>query len=194
MKLTFKDCKWTTDAAGFWLCLNVKEQTKARALCDGIKQEDNTYQADIDRYRPKRSLDANAYFWVLCGKLAAILRITTTEIYQWCIREIGDNFFILPIISEGVDEWRRIWAGHGTGWIVEDLGECKHTLGYRNIKSYYGSSVYNSAQMSRLIDIVVEACKEQGIETATPDEIALMKARWADAQQKDESLDDSPQG
>ena len=43
---------------------------------------------------------------------------------------------------------------------------------------YYGSSCYYTKQMSRLIDLVVEDCKEQGIDTATPEEIALLKEEW----------------
>ena len=32
--------------------------------------------------------------------------------------------------------------------------------------------------MSRLLDSVIEDCKEQGIQTLTPNEIARMKATW----------------
>lgn len=144
--------------------------------------QDTDVDVEIKRHREKRSLDANAYFWVLAGKLAAVLRLTTTEIYRWCVREIGDNFTIVPIRDDAVESWKRIWAGHGEGWVADDLGECRNIPGYHYMKSYYGSSMYDSAQMSRLIDLVVEACKEQNIETATPDELELMKARWADAQ------------
>ena len=44
---------------------------------------------------------------------------------------------------------------------------------------YYGSSTYDSAQMSRLIDLVVQECQAQGIETKTPEELALLKEDWA---------------
>ena len=37
-------------------------------------------------------------------------------------------------------------------------------------------------QMSRLIDNVVQDCQAVGIETKTPDELALLKSRWSDAQ------------
>ena len=36
--------------------------------------------------------------------------------------------------------------------------------------------------MSRLIDNVVQDCQAVGIETKTPDELALLKSRWSDAQ------------
>lgn len=44
--------------------------------------------------------------------------------------------------------------------------------------NYYGSSVYDKAQMARLIDIVVDECKEQGIETMTPEELARLTEEW----------------
>ena len=48
-----------------------------------------------------------------------------------------------------------------------------------NVVLYYGSSTYDSAQMSRLIDLVVQECQAQGIETKTPEELALLKEDWA---------------
>ena len=46
------------------------------------------------------------------------------------------------------------------------------------VRAYYGSSQYNTKQMSRLIDMVVEGAKELGIETLTPEELARIKEEW----------------
>ena len=35
----------------------------------------------IDKYREKRSLDANSYLWVLIGQIANVLRISKDECY-----------------------------------------------------------------------------------------------------------------
>ena len=43
------------------------------------------------------------------------------------------------------------------------------------------------AKMARLIDNIVQGCKAVGIETATPEEIDIMKARWDDAQENKSS-------
>ena len=37
---------------------------------------------EIKRYRRKRSLDANAYYWVLCTKLAKVLQVSNQEIHN----------------------------------------------------------------------------------------------------------------
>ena len=45
-----------------------------------------------------------------------------------------------------------------------------------------GSSQYDSAEMAKFIDHIVQEAKELGIETLTPDELARMNAEWgADA-------------
>ena len=151
----------------------------ARALVQEIAPN-KLYEAEIKRRRQKRSLDANAYFWLLCGKLAAVTGISKNEIYRQYIREIGDNFEIIPVRSDAAGQWKKIWDSRGDGWLCISLGTSK-LAGYINLCCYYGSSTYDTVQMSRMIDMIVQDCKDQGIETAPPDEIARMKARWADA-------------
>lgn len=70
------------------------------------------------------------------------------------------------------------WASRGIGWLVDDLGPCRRTAGYRNLQCWHGSSVYTTDEMSRLIDRIVEECKQQGIETLTPRELGEMKNAW----------------
>lgn len=135
------------------------------------------YDLKIEQKKKKRSLNANAYFFELCGQLAAKLGITTDEVYQQSIRECG-VFEIVPIKDEAIKTWIDNWNSRGTGWICEDLGDCKNTKGYHNIKCYYGSSTYDSKQMSRIIDQIVTECKEQGIETITPAEQQRLLKEW----------------
>lgn len=159
---------------GVWLCLRVKDTTLARQFvraCKGI------YTAVLKKYVNPRSRDANAYAWVLLGKLAAVTRIPKNEIYRNLITEIGDNFDILPIRNDAVEAFKERW-GHGRiGWVVEEIGPSK-LKGYTNVCAYYGSSVYDSRQMSRLIDLIVQECKEQDIETKTDRELSLLKEEW----------------
>ncbi len=48
-----------------------------------------------------------------------------------------------------------------------------------NVVLYYGSSTYDTKQMSSLIDQLIFDAKELGIETATPQELARYKEEWA---------------
>ena len=175
MKIQFDKAKWNQDSEGFWLTLHVNSPAQAKQFVSTM--EEKTYDADLKIHRNKRSLDANAYFWVLCGKLSAKIGLPPEEIYREYIRDIGDNYQIVPIRNDAVDQWIKAWRAHGIGWICDNLGPSKID-GYTNIICYYGSSVYDTAQMSRLINLLVEDCKAQGIETKTPDEIQRMVSLW----------------
>lgn len=157
--------------------------SKIKARKFAGEQEQKSYVAELKRYRQKRSLDANAYYFVLLGKLSEVLRIPTTELYREHIKEIGGNFEIMPIREEAVDKFTEIWRSNGLGWVVDDLGKSKLD-GYRNIKAYYGSSTYSTDQMSRLINMAVDDCREQGIEHLPPAEIERMMEQWDDKQNK----------
>lgn len=164
--------RWTMDAAGDWLCIQTGQ---ARKVLDGLKAG-KTYDVDIKEHREKRSLDANAYFWVLVDRLAEKLRIPKSEIYRHYIREIGGNNETVCIPDKGVDKLRREWERNGDGWQTSIMPS--KLPGCTNVVLYYGSSTYDTAQMSHLIDMVVQDCVEQGIETLSPDKLAGMMEEW----------------
>lgn len=128
--------------------------------------------------RKSRSLDANAYCWVLIDKLSEKLRIPKIQVYREAIRDVGGNAFIGPFQDKDIEGVQKFWSKHGLGWITEVVPS--KIPGCQNVIFYYGSSEYNTKQMSRLIDLIIDECKEQGIETLTPDEIARMKASWGE--------------
>ena len=130
----------------------------------------------FEKAKKKRSLDANAYLWVLVGKIAAAVGIPTDEVYRHAIREAG-SYTPLPIRADAVDEFSRIWATHGTGWFVDILDDSK-LPGYKLVRAFHGSSTYDTRQMSRLIDYVVQDAKSLGIETLTDRELSLIKEKW----------------
>lgn len=133
-------------------------------------------QVEIKQYRAKRSLDSNSYLWILCQKIAEVTQSTKEIVYQEFIRRVG-QFEITPIKDEAVDRWVKNWQSNGLGWISETIGESKLD-GYTNVISYYGSSVYDTKEMSILLDEVVSQCRELGIETMTPAEIESLKQSW----------------
>ena len=140
-------------------------------------RKDKEYNVEIKQYRKKRSLDANAYLWTLCDKISQVVPETTKEdVYRDAIHHVG-VFETFPLKDDAVERWIERWQTNGTGWISEVLHKAK-TPGYTIVISYYGSSTYNTKEMSRLIDNVVMTAKECGVETLTPDELEQMKAAW----------------
>ena len=130
---------------------------------------------DVKRYSPRRSLDANAFYWLLCGKLAEKTGVGMAEIYQSHVRNIGGNYEVYCGKTEAVEKLIKAWEKNGLGWIAETTPS--KLEGCTNAILYYGSSTYDSRQMSRLIDQMVQDCKEQGIQTETPAEIMLLNER-----------------
>lgn len=131
---------------------------------------------EVKQHREKRSLDANAYCWVLLGKLSDKMNLPSEEIYRMEIKEIG-VYEVLPIKNEAVDKFKEAWKKNGIGWVCDIIGNSKIN-GYTNIKAYYGSSTYDTKQMAKFIDNIVENCKLQGIETLTPRELERLKKEW----------------
>lgn len=175
MRLEFTGARWSQDDSGFWISLKVENPFEARRFLATKKEK--KYVADIKEYRERRSLDANAYMWVLVGKLSGRLGLPPEEIYRAAIRDVGDNYEVTPIRNDALERWKVIWQSNGLGWLCEEIGPSKHE-GYTNVRNFYGSSAYDKAQMSRLIDNIVQDCKAQGIETLTPDELARLTEEW----------------
>lgn len=176
MRLTFDKARWSQESDGFWLHLKVAESRLAQKFIASMK--DKLYTADLKEKKKHRSPDANAYFWVLAGKLGAKLGISPEEVYRQYIRDVADNYVIQPVREDMLEHWDKLWCDKHLGRITEDMGPCRTIKGYHNVRCFFGSSDYDTAQMSRLIDLIVEDCKRQGIETKTPEELAIMKETW----------------
>lgn len=159
------------------ITLNKGENSAVEQLLQVDKADISNYELTIEKRRKKRSLDANALFWKMVGLLADKLGVKNTEIYREYIRETS-AFEIIPVKEDKIEHWEKVWCSRGIGWICEDLGECRNIKGYHNIKSYYGTSVYDSKEMSRIIDMVIADCKEQGIPTDSPAKIERIKGMW----------------
>lgn len=126
----------------------------------------------VDKFRNKRSLDANAYMWVLLQKMAEILRTTKDELYLDMLSKYGvfTHVIVKPhVVDRVISEWRT----------VRNLGEVSvnGTTGIQ-LQCYFGSSTYDTKEMSVLIDGIVSECKELGIETLPDEELSHMKAMW----------------
>lgn len=121
---------------------------------------------EIKKFKQKRSLDANAYAWVLIDKIAEKCNLTKEEVYRNAIREIGGVSDKLCMLNEEAEKFASIWRQRGIGWQTEI--EDSKIKGCKTVTVYYGSSTYDTEQMSRLIDLLTQECKDQGI---TPEEV-----------------------
>lgn len=153
-----------------WLCLRVQNAPMARNECIHLKS--GLYDAEIKKHFDKRSKKANRYFWMLCGKIAAVTLVPKNEIYRSYIKEIGDNYKFVPVAN---NEQRKLisslWESQGIGWVTEDF-DADYLI------CYYGSSTYTTEQMARLINLVVQDCQSQDIPTEPPGSIDEWISDW----------------
>ena len=142
---------------------------------------------EIKRYKRKRSLDANAYYWVLIGKLAKVLQLSNPELHNKMLCLYGQ-----PEIFEGKPVYMTIpdtdaaveKVTHATYYHLQPTSQVREGndgIMYRTYKLLRGSHTFNSEEMARLIDGLIGCCKDAGIpdaEIATPDEKRLLKERY----------------
>lgn len=174
MQFDFDSARVTPDGE---LCLKVKNPPAARQFVISMKQR--TYTCEVKEQHKKRSLDANAYFWALADKLAEATRISKEDIYRHAIREIGGNSTTVCVRDMAAEKLCQGWEKNGLGWLADTFPS--KLPGCVNVTLYYGSSTYDTKQMSRLIDNIVQDCQAVGIETLTPDKLALLVEGWGDA-------------
>ena len=122
---------------------------------------------EIEVKRRKRSKNSNSYFWTLLQQLCEELNLDVIQEYKDRVKALG-IFRQWEIDSKNVPTFIKTWEDQGVAWfceIVEEIGN--KTI----INAYYGSSSYNSKQMSVLIDNLVQDCNSVGIQTMSDEEI-----------------------
>ena len=159
----------------------INERISALSMADDFYSVEKL-SLKVDKYRPKRSLNANAYLWVLCDRLADKLSEdgiphTKDDVYQDAIkargiyREQGE----LPI--DFAKTSRHAWEMLGKGWVTEQV-DFEPDGDRVIVRYYYGSSQYNARQMGRVIDWLVEECRRLGVPTKSQAEIDSLLKLW----------------
>lgn len=141
-----------------------------------LKTAKNGVKCDLAQWHEKRSLDSNSYCWVLLDKIADKIGSTKEEVYKSFIKSVG-VFETLPIKNTAVERFIKSWQSKGLGWVCEKLGESK-IPNYTNVLAYFGTSTYDSAEMTRFINEVVNQAKELGIQTLDELELKQLADEW----------------
>ena len=140
--------------------------------------KNNKLSIEIKKWRKKRSLDANSYCWVLCDKIAKELSkesiVTKEEIYKDAITQIG-SFEPFIVQESTFDKFKRIWEKQGLGFIVQEVSRKDKCI---KVHCYYGSSTYDTKEMSLLIEILIELAKSLNIETKPQAELDSLLRSW----------------
>ena len=132
----------------------IQEDSKIITIQIGLNEE-------IEVKRKKRSKNSNSYYWSLLTQLCQEMNIDLIEEYKRRVKELGICKTI-EIDTKDMPFFNHLWNDRGCAWFTEKVEE----IGNKTIlNAYYGSSSYNSKQMSRLLDNLIQDCKEVGIQT-----------------------------
>lgn len=143
---------------------------------------DVEYTIEVKKKSRKRSLNANAYCWVLCQQIAEKLTVggsyhSKEDVYRIAIKD-SQRATLVPIRDDLVETWCKRWVLNGIGWLSENTGECRNTKGYSLVAMYYGSSTFTVEEMSRLIECLLDECEQLGINTEPQEYINSLIDDW----------------
>ena len=182
MKLTAKGIELLRSTLGVMLMIPASHNNELAKI-----KSDKEYDIEIKEKRKHRSLNANAYCWLVAQKIAVELSknsyTTKEDVYKKAIKDCG-HFTYVPVRSDAVDRYIQIWQAHGIGWIAEDAGECQSLKGYHNIMCFHGSSIYTQQEMARLIDCLVDECNQLDIQLEPSEYIQSLVDGWGNEQKK----------
>ena len=145
------------------------------------RMKDYEVDIEIQKARKARSKDANRFCWALCTMIGNALRppVPKEEVYRKAIRDVGE-YVPLPIKAEAVETFITRWASNGVGWFAEVMDNSK-IPGYKLIFAYYGSSTYDTAAMSRVIDYLVDDAEQMKLPVPARKEQEEMLKAWRGA-------------
>ncbi len=124
----------------------------------------------IEPVKKRRSLDSNAYCWVLIGQIADILRASKEEVYFNMLKNYGQSTVVSVLSEINVAGFFKYYEEFGRGEV--------NGKDFTHYKVYKGSSEFDTREMAVLIDGVISEAQELGIDCRTPEEIDKMKALW----------------
>ena len=137
--------------------------------------KDHEVDVIIKKHSRKRSLDANAYAWVLIGQIAEKMKLSKTEVYRKIVLENG--VFSIHCVPDGqLAEFREDWESLGLGFQVETFPS--KIPGCTSCVFYKGTHLYNSAQMARLIEGIIQEAEALGIPTISDAERDRLLGGW----------------
>lgn len=152
------------------LTLELNEKKPAMMMYDNLNLVEKL-AINVDKWRDKRSLEANAYAWHLIGKIADCVGASKDEIYLELLKRYGQTY-VTKVKHEEVELFKR----NNKYWEEHEKLESEEKAQYFRV--WVGSRHYNTKEMSIFIDGIVSEAEELDIPTKTPNQIAEMVSLW----------------
>lgn len=153
------------------ITLEMNERQNALNMVDTLENAEKL-SIKIDRFREKRSLNANNYAWKLITEIGNVTRQGKDEVYLAMLKRYGQGELISVLAHIPIGGYIKYYEEAGESTLNGKL--------FKHYRVYKGSSEFDTREMSIFIDGVVSEARELGISTDTPDQIAKMKALWGE--------------
>ena len=130
------------------------------------------FDCTIETHREKRSLNANDYSWVLQDQISKALNRRIDDLHKEMVLQYGvKNFY--SIQKEALESAIRMFDYYEIKGESEVNGKT-----FVHVKAGIGTHLYDTKEMAKFLDGVVQEAKDLGIETKTPKELAELKSLW----------------
>ena len=152
------------------LSLEINEKVDAIACYNSLLED--KVAVKVERYREKRSLNANNYAWKLITEIGNRLNASKEETYLLMLKRYGQSEMVSVLAHIPFREYVKY---------CDEAGESKlNGKLFKHYKVYKGSSEFDTREMSIFIDGIVSEAEGLGIQTKTPDQIAELKSLWGE--------------
>ena len=131
--------------------------------------KDGQVEITIKPRRNRRSKDANSYAWLIIDRIAEAMNVDKVDVYRSAIRSIGGVSETVCTSNKAVSALCEWWESNGIGWVTETMPS--KIQGCTNVVLYCGSSQYDKAQMSRLIDHLLQDAETIGLAIDKPTDL-----------------------
>ena len=149
--------------------LELNERIPALKMVDDLHDSDKLV-IKIDKFREKRSLNANNYAWKLITEIGNRTRQSKEDVYLTMLKRYGQSEMVSVLANVPFGKFVKYFDEVGESELNGKL--------FKHYRVYQGSSEFSTHEMSIFLDGVVSEAKDLGIPTDTPDQIAKMKGLW----------------
>lgn len=163
---------------GVWFKVLVPYSEAQQARQFVLRQKDKPYSVEVKEKREKRSLDANAYFHVLVGKISEATNVAFEEVKTWLVTDYGT----FERDDSGLKVGFKLPASVDVSKIYRYV-KCFDTRSENGVDFncyivFKQTHLMNGKEMSRLIDGAVTEAKSLGLEVLPPEKLTAMKEDW----------------
>lgn len=138
---------------------------------------------DLKEHRAKRSLNQNSYYWALLAKVADKSSISRNRCHNEMLASYGQDEYVddrLVYVTIPDNEKAEREAMEAETYHLRPTSSVmdgNDGMIYRVWVMLRGSHTYNTAEMRRLLEGIIDEAKQLGIETLPEEELEMLYAQ-----------------